>query len=274
MTVGLLPGASSGFIAHAVAIEHELGVDSTPHHRNHRDPGSQVGPQTLLDGAEGHGVDTVGAADEHQIGSLQLVGEELLDRRDVIKAGIRLALGLHRSGVSDHMAEGQGLTVHHGHHRMDSGTGADLGPAEGCDQGLRQGQTTGLDHDAVETIRSFEQLIEGGEKFILDRAAEAAVGQLHQATLQVLPFAEAAAGDQITVDAHLAELVDDHRQTLTPMGEKMAQKRGLAGPQEAGHHRHRKPAWFCGLHLSHQARPGPGGTATDQKGRGKTTMLA
>jgi hypothetical protein len=45
---------------------------------------------------------------------------------------------------------------------------------------------------------------------------------------------------ELTIDAHLAEFVHQHGQTLTALQQQMAQKGGLAGAKKARDHRHRQ----------------------------------
>ena len=93
----------------------------------------------------------------------------------MIKAGIRPALGFHRLAIAHHMAGGEGLAIHHRDHRMHAGPGADGGPAEGRHQGFRKGESAGFHHDAVEVVGPLQQAQHGGQEFILNRAAKAAV---------------------------------------------------------------------------------------------------
>ena len=166
----------------------------------------------------------------------------------MVEAGIGLALGFHGGGIPHHVAGGQGLAVHHRDHPVHARAVADLRPAEGGHQGLGQGQSTGFHHDAVEAVGALQQAGHGGQKLVLDRAAETAVGEFHQAVVEFVIRAEAAGGDQVAVDAHLTELIDQNSQPQAALQQQMAQQGGLAGPQKTGHHRDRQTSGAGGRH--------------------------
>jgi hypothetical protein len=81
-------------------------------------------------------VQAVGPADENEISGLKLILEEVLDRPQVIEAGVRPALGIHRLGITNHMSRRKSLAIHHRDHGMHAGPGADGGPAEGRYEGF------------------------------------------------------------------------------------------------------------------------------------------
>ena len=130
----------------------------------------------------------------------------------MIEAGIGQALGLNRGWIADHVALGKGLAIHHRHHAGDTGAGADLGPTEGLHQGLGQGQAAGFDDDAVELVCALQQQLHRRQEFILHGAAEAAVGQFHHPAVQLLFGAEAAATNQLGIDAHLTKFIHQNGQ--------------------------------------------------------------
>jgi NADH:ubiquinone oxidoreductase subunit D len=208
--------------------QQQTRINRAAGHRQHGGSSPQPGPQAFDHLVEGFGGQSIGAADQHQIGGLQLVGEEVFDGTDVVEAGVGEALGFDRSGIAHHMAGGQGFTIHHRDHRMDPGAGADRGPAEGRQQGLRKGQTTGFHHNAVELVGPLQQAGHGGQEFILHRAAEAAISQLHQAALQLLCRAEATGRQQLAIDAHLAKFIYQHSQAQAALEQQMAEQGGLA----------------------------------------------
>ena len=154
----------------------------------------------------------------------------------MVEAWISPALGLHRLRVAHHMAGLQGLPIHHRHHRIHPRARAYLRPAESGHKGLRKRQTTGFHHDPIELIRPLEQKFHRGQELLLHGAAEAAIGQLHDAPGAFLLRAEAAAGDQVPIDAHLAEFIDQHGQTATAVEQQAAQEGGLPSSQKAGDH--------------------------------------
>ena len=177
--------------------------------------------QPLADPGQGLGTDPISAADQHQVRGLQLILEQLLDRVQMIEAGIGQALGLHRGPISHHMAGGEGLAIHHRDHGIHPGSGTNLRPVEGGHQRLRQGQAAGFDDDAIEPIRLLQQARHRGQELILHRAAKTAIGQFHQPAGQFLFRAEATAGDQVAVNAHFTELVDQHSQPLAAVQQQL-----------------------------------------------------
>lgn len=67
------------------------------------------------------------------------------------------------------------------------------------------GETGGLHHDQIQGIRSLQHPMHRLLKFTVDRAADAPVAELHD---------RIAGGDnQLVVDAHLAELIDQYGTT-------------------------------------------------------------
>jgi hypothetical protein len=119
-------------------------IEATALHRQHR----RTRPQRLLQPQphplQRRPIQAIGPAHHHQIGGLQLLLEQLLYRRGVIRrrgviqAGIRLALGLQAVEIGHHGSGGQGLSIHHRHHPAHPGATADGRPAKGGYQGLRQ----------------------------------------------------------------------------------------------------------------------------------------
>ena len=235
-------------------VQDQSRIDQSPGHRQQGSALAQAALQALSNPGQGLGADAIGPADQHQVGGLQLIVEQVLDGTEVIKAGIGQALGLHRAPIADHMASCQGLAIHHRDDGVDPGPGADLGPVESGHQGLWQGQTTGFNDDAIEAIRLLQQLRHRRQELVLHGATEAAIGQFHQPTIEVLFGAEATAGDQVTVNADFAEFVDQHGQALAAVQQQMTQQGGLAGAKEARHHgdRQARSSWCC-----HLSRPVP-----------------
>ena len=160
----------------------------------------------------------------------------------MIKAGIRTALGFHRLSITHHMACREGLAINNRHHGMHAGPGPDSGPAKCSHQGFGKGQSAGFHHDAVEVVGPLQQAQHGGQELILNGATEATVGQFHQPAIEFLGLAEAAGGQQVTIDADLTELVDQHGELQTALQQQVTQQGGLAGAKETGHHGDREPA--------------------------------
>ena len=98
------------------------------------------------------------------------------------------------------------------------------------EKGLRHrtriGHPGGLDDDVIELVASFEQLPEDAQQVAAHRAADAAV----------VGFEDLLFGtdDELVVDTDLAELVFDHRDTLTVVfGEDAIEERGFSRPQKS-----------------------------------------
>ena len=73
-----------------------------------------------------------------------------------------------------------------------------------------------------------------GQKVVPQRAADAAIGHLHQAFVGAREVG-AALTDQGGVDVHLTHVVDDHGDASSlAVVENVVQQRGLAGTEEAG----------------------------------------
>ena len=105
----------------------------------------------------------------------------------------------------------------------------------------RVGDARRLDQDPVELDLRFEgadpaheRRVEGFDEVVLAGAADAAVGQLEHVVRR--------AGDQVRIDADLAELVDDDQAfAAAGIGEDVVDQRRLARAQEAGHEGDRHP---------------------------------
>src|SRR6185312_12272811 len=107
------------------------------------------------------------------------------------------------------------------------------GPVEGLHQRLRQREAGGLDDDVLGRIGSVQQRRERRQEIVGDRAADAAIGELEDATLVAL--FEAAAADELAIDAEIAELVDDESEPpRSGLRDQAADQAGLAGTEEAG----------------------------------------
>ena len=174
----------------------------------------------------------------------------------MVEAGVGQALRFEGCRIGHHAAGSQRLTINHGHHPVESDPRADLGPVQGGNQGLGQGQTTGLNHDSIELVCPFQKPLHGGKEVFLHGAAEAAIGQLHQPALHLVVGAEATAAQQVPIDADLAEFVDQHSQPLAAVQQQMAQQGCFPGTQKSGHHGDRKASAWVG-HLRPPARPTP-----------------
>ena len=131
-----------------------------------------------------------------------------------------------------------GHRVHHRHHRLDMEHVAQRAVGgEGLQDGRGIGEARGLDHDAPE-IRQFAAL--ALDHHAAQRALQIAARDAAQAAIAEQHRLVGALAQQRVVDAGGAEFVDHHRGAL-PLRRRQerAQQRGLAGAEEAGHHRHR-----------------------------------
>ena len=233
----------------ALAPEQHLRIHDPPGHRQDRDGGFQALSQLRCHRSKLLGSQQVRAADQHQIGRFQLIGEQVLEGIEVIQAGIGTALLLHRCRITDDVTGRQSLAIHHRDDGMNARAGADGWPAEGIDQRSRQRQAAGFHHDPIQLVGVQQQFLQGGQEVVLDGAAEATVGQLHQAALQLVLGAEPTAGDQVAIDANLPEFIDQDRQALTAAEQQVAEQAGLAGPQEPRHHGDREAGGNGMAHL-------------------------
>ena len=175
----------------------------------------------------------IGLVEDHHVGAVELILEQLLDRVLVIEIGIGGALAATALLIVGEAAFGKRLGVDHGHHAIDGHARLDLGPVEGAHQRLRQGEARGLDDDVLGRRVAIEELLHGGDEIVRHRAADAAIGELDDI---VLAAGLVAAGfEDLAVDADIAELVDDERDAPpSRIGEQMADERRLAGAEEAG----------------------------------------
>ena len=168
-----------------------------------------------------------------------MVLEQILDRCEVIKAGIVAALPLEGVRITDGTARGKGRTIGESHHAIDVNPAANRRPVEGLQQRLRQCQTTCFHDNAVQLVSAFKQTLDGRQEIVLHSAAKTAVVELNKTTLQLLFRTEAAAANQITIEADAAEFIHHHGQPLTAVHKQMTQHSGFASPKKSGDHCHR-----------------------------------
>ena len=169
-----------------------------------------------------------------------MILKQLVDRCEVIEAGILGPLPLKRFSISHWAARSQGFAIHQRHHTIHMHTAADGRPIQGLEQRPRQSKTACFDDDPIQLIRPFQQRLHRRQEVVLNRATEATVVQLNQPSVNVLLGTEATAANQITIKPNAAEFVDHHGQPLTAAGEQMAEHRGLAGTKKPGDHCHRQ----------------------------------
>jgi hypothetical protein len=114
-------------------------------------------------------------------------------------------------------------------------------PLEGLQQGLGQCQPTGLNHNPIELIGLLKHRFHRGKKVVLNGATEAAIGQFHDGWSgdRLVLIAYLAALQQLSINAHLAKLIDQNRQPLLRLPQEFTQNCGFASTKESGDHRHR-----------------------------------
>src|SRR5690606_16332393 len=121
----------------------------------------------------------------------------------------------------------------HGDDAVDRHAAFHRRPLEGLDQRLGQRQARGLDQDVVDFLRSREDGIERGHEIVGHRAANAAIGKLHHVFLGA--GLDAATPKDFTVDANVAEFVDDDGKPLAArVLDEVSDQRRLAGAEKPG----------------------------------------
>ena len=123
--------------------------------------------------------------------------------------------------------------IDQGDDRIEPGGIAQVAAQEG--HGHRQGigQARGFHHQVVHRIGPLQDPIHRLEQLAVDRAADAAIAQLHHVF--------AGGDDQVVVDADFAKLIHEHG-GFEPLlvAEDVVQQGGFAGPKKAGDDRHRQ----------------------------------
>ncbi len=121
----------------ALKAQHQARIHNTPFHGQHGCSRPENRRELVLEAGKCLWIKGIGAADQHQIRHFQLLLKQLFNRRGMVEAGIGEPLGFEGPWIRYHAPGRQGLTIHHRHHPMDAGTGANLGPLKGGQQGLR-----------------------------------------------------------------------------------------------------------------------------------------
>ena len=222
-----------------VGAEHDGRVDLAPLHRKNPRSRPDHGAEFFAKSAQRHRIETIGPADQNQIGRLQLIVEQAIDVIKVIEAGVRRSLGFDGLEISHHGSTRQRFTIHHGHHAVDAGAGANFRPLEGLHKGQGQGQPTGFDNDAIEVAGLLEQGRHRWQEIFLHGAAKTAIRQFDQAAIQLPIRAEATVPQQRPINPHFTEFIHQHGQSKTGVQEQMTEQGCLTSPQKTGDHRHR-----------------------------------
>ena len=157
-------------------------------------------------------VDQVALRKDDEVGAGDLILEDFLDRIVMIQRCIPGALRCKRVEIGGDLASGEGCAVHHGHHAVDRHAALHGRPLEGLDEGLGQREAGGLDDDVVDPRRPRQDLVQRRHEIVGHRAADAAIRQFDDVLLRT--GFDAAAPQDLTVDADIAEFVDDQRQAF------------------------------------------------------------
>ena len=171
--------------------------------------------------------------EQDEVGAQELVLEDFFERIVVLHRPVGGALKGKGLRILGKEARSHRRPVDHRDDAVHRDAGADRRPVEGVDERLRQGEPGGLDEDMLRRVRPVEELVEGGDEVVGDGAADAAVRQFDDVLLGAT--ADAAAFDEGTIEAEIAELVDDDREPAPArVLEEVAQERRLARAEKAG----------------------------------------
>ena len=183
----------------------------------------------------GTAIEQIALRQDNQIGTRDLVLEHFFDGVVMIERRVAGALRGERRRIGGDAAFGQCRTVDHGDHPVDRHPALDRWPLERLHQGLGQSQPGSLDEDVVDLRAARQDQVESRHEVVRDGAADAAVGELDDILLRA--SLDPAALEDVSVDADVAELVDDDGEPLAfGMLDHMADQRRLAGAEKAGDH--------------------------------------
>ncbi len=153
----------------------------------------------------------IGLVEHDEVGAQELVLVDLLQRVVVIDRGVVRLLRRQRCGIVGEAPGGDGSAVDHCNDAVDGDARGDRRPVERLHQRLGQGEPRCFDQDVLGRIFERQQALQGRHEIVRHGAADATVGQLDDAILAAC--LDAAALEDLAVDADIAELVDDHRQS-------------------------------------------------------------
>ena len=151
----------------------------------------------------------IGLVEYNEIGTQKLVFVDFLDRIVMFERRVLRALAADSIRIVREPSRGNGRAVDHGDNAVDGDARGDLRPVEGLHQWFGKGQARRLDDDVLRRSRVVEETSECRNEIIRHRAADATVGQLDDALFRTA--LDAAASENLAVDADVAEFVDDHR---------------------------------------------------------------
>ena len=124
-------------------------------------------------------------ADNHQIGSTQLIVEQFAQAGIVIEAVIGLALRLDLFDIVGVTPGGDCRSIDDRNHRINRAILLDLGPVEGLYQRLWQRQAGSLDENVIDIVTALDQLLHHRQELFLDRATDTTIGQFIDTILAV-----------------------------------------------------------------------------------------
>ena len=130
----------------------------------------------------------------------------------MIKVLVHLALGIDGRNVMGETPLRHGFAIDHSYNAIDSDLRGNLWPIERADEGLRQSETRGFDHDVIWLVIACEQFFHGGHEIICDGAADTAIGELHYVVLCAGFIA--ASFEDISIHTEIAEFIYDKRNAL------------------------------------------------------------
>ena len=118
--------------------------------------------------------------------------------------------------------------------RVQSRLVAQLAAEEGHRHRQRIGQTSGLHNDVVQVLWTFKHPLHRLHQLVVDRAADAAVAQLHHLL--------SCGDDEFVIDADLTEFIHQHSGLHALLiAENVVEQSGFPGTEEARENRHRDP---------------------------------
>ena len=170
------------------------------------DPRALLDPaDAALDRPQTRRVDQVALVEQHHVAVAQLIAR----------------------GLALEQIEAEAAGVRDGDDRIDAGELPELRAQEGQHHRQRIGEPGGLDHEVVDPAVTGENPEDRIDEIVVDRAADAAVFQLHHVVV--------GGDDQLAVDAEFAELVDDDGGAQSVLvGEDVLHQRGFSAAEKAG----------------------------------------
>ena len=197
-------------------------------------------------------VQHVGLRQHDQVGSADLVGKQLVDRAFMIEFLVGGALRLERVEVMRHPAIGQRRAIDKRDNPVEHHLRFDVGPVEGLDKRLRQGESGCFDNDVVGLRFLRQKLLDARQEIIGHGAADTAIRELYN--IFGAAAVSAAFLQHVAIHADIAEFIDDQRQAFAVgLHDDVADERCLAGAEKAGDDGGRDAHW------SHLRPPSAGG---------------